>query len=288
MYFPQLLEFKSEHFHTGAYRVWRRQEYELFQPSFLDGKDEFYFKGLYDYVTNSTEGHKAIADVVNNGFSSVETLLNTFVQNDRTKYEAKIYNLEEKISEMELTMESVTKEYDHFIQKQLIERDEILQESQFIVDLLKDLNTLLFRTHNNGISTQDLDILTGFTLYQLVGNKLLRIEDRRTSGASPKMISLDDPTYADYGVVQVIKQKHGQPVFNHPYSGHVVVSYKMRIDNTGTWVYNFHFDESNTKAWKLLVQNAIIESKEIYRLVHALTLLTINSKQTGKEGAVNE
>lgn len=288
MYFPQLLSFKSEHFHTGAYRVWRRQEYDLFQSSFLDEKGDFFFKGLYDYVTNSSEGQKAIESLVNNGYMNVENLFSNYIQNERTKYESTIHRLEESNQELKTKMEELNNEYQNFNTSLIADRDDILQQSQNVVDLLKDLNTLLFRIHNKGLTTQDLDILTGFTLYEVQGNKLVQIEDRKTSGVTPKVIDLDEPKFADYGVVKVVKENLNQPFFNHPYSGHVVVSYKMRIDNSGTWVYNFHFDESNTKAWKLLVENDIIESKEIYRLVHAITLLTINFKNAGMEGAVNQ
>lgn len=288
MYYPQLINFKSDHFHTGAYRLFRRQEYDLFQSAFIDEKGDFFFKGLYDYVTSSSEGQKAIGELVNNGYMNVEKLLSNFVQNERTKYESTIHRLEENNQELKTNMEELNNEYHEFSTSLIADRDEILQQSQNVVDLLKDLNTLLFRIHNKGLATQDLDILTGFTLYELQGNKLVQLEDRRTSGITPKVIDLNDSKYADYGVVKVVKDDLNQPFFNHPYSGHVVVSYKMRIDNSGTWVYNFHFDESNTKAWKLLVQNDIIESKEIYRLVHALTLLTINFKNAGTEGAVNQ
>lgn len=288
LYYPQLLSFKSDHFHTGAYRLFRRQEYDLFQSSFMDEKGDFFFRGLYDYVTSSSEGQRAIGDLVANGYKNVENLFSNFIQNERTKYESTIHRLEESNQELKTKMEELNNEYQNFNTSLIADRDDILQQSQNVVDLLKDLNTLLFRIHNKGLTTQDLDILTGFTLYEVQGNKLVQIEDRKTSGVTPKVIDLDDPKFADYGVVKVVKENLNQPFFNHPYSGHVVVSYKMRIDNSGTWVYNFHFDESNTKAWKLLVENDIIESKEIYRLVHAITLLTINFKNAGMEGAVNQ
>lgn len=62
----------------------------------------------------------------------------------------------------------------------------------------------------------------------------------------------------------------------------------MRIDQKSIWVYNFHFNDSDMKAWKLLIDNGIIESKEIYRLVHALCLLSQNTQFGSREGAVNQ
>lgn len=40
------------------------------------------------------------------------------------------------------------------------------------------------------------------------------------------------------------------------------------------WVYNFHFDKDNQKVNHLLVKNDIIDSREVYRLIHALCLVT--------------
>jgi patatin-like phospholipase/acyl hydrolase len=117
---------------------------------------------------------------------------------------------------------------------------------------------------------------------------LFQIEDVGTSGSSPDEIDLSDPKYSSYGVVKVIKDDIIQPYYNEPYEGQVVISYKMRIDQSGTWVFNFHLNDSNTRALKLLVHNDIIESKEIYRLFHALCLLTLDFKVKDEKGAVNQ
>lgn len=276
-YFPQLTRFKSDHFHTGAYRALRKQEYNLFKAAFLDPKGEFYFKGVYDYVTSSQEGYRSIENIIHN-----------FISIEKTQYESKIFSLEEKIKEINLNVGEITTDYDQFTQSLILERDELLKEFEYVIELLKDLNTLLFRIHNKGLTLQNLDILTGFTLYELKGNKLIQIADVHTSGVTDTQIELDDPKYSHYGAVKVIKDNIDQPYFNHPYPGHEIISFKMRIDNKGTWVYNFHFNDSNTKAVKLLKENGTIESKEIYRLIHALCLLSLDFKATSKEGAVNQ
>ncbi|MDE3840972.1 hypothetical protein C0966_17035 (plasmid) [Bacillus methanolicus] len=277
IYFPQLTRFDSDHFHTGAYQVFRRQEYDLFKAAFLDPQGEFYFKGIYDYVTNSKEGYRL-----------VERLIHDFLQNERTNYESKIHYFEEKIKDINKNAEEITSEYNAFTEELISERDELLTEFEYVIQLLKDLNTLLFRMHNKGLTKKDLNVLTGFTLYELRGDKLVQIEDVGTSGITAEEISLSDPRYSHYGVVKVIKENLDQPYFNHPYPGHVVVSYRMRIDQKAIWVYNFHFDDSNTRAWKLLVENDIIESKEIYRLVHALCLLSQDFDPKEEKGAVNQ
>jgi hypothetical protein len=275
LYFPQLVKFNSRHFHLGAYKTFRNQEYVLFQGALLDKKGDFYFKGLYDYITNSKEGYQMI-----------ENLIQNFLHNEKVQYQSRIHYLEETIKEINSSFEDLREDYDDFAQSIISERDELLEEFEYVIELLKDINTLLFRIHNKGLSVHNLDILTGFTLYELKGNKLIQKADIRTSGATPNEIKLNDPRYQHYGMVKVIKDNLNRPYYNHPYEGHVVVSYKMDIDNKGIWVYNFHFNDTNTKARKLLMENGIIESKEIYRLVHALCLLSLDYFES--KGAVNQ
>lgn len=283
-YFTQITNFKSEHFHLGAYKALRKQEYEIFKGAFLDPKGEFYFKGVYDYVTNSKEGYRL-----------VENLIQNFLTTERTEYKERIHYLEEQIRSLQeniksvnINVEVITDEYDNFIASLISERDELLDEFEYVIELIKDLNSLLFRVHNKGLQLSNLDILTGFTLYELRGDMLVQIEDVRTSGITATEISLNDPKYAHYGVVKVIKDHLDVPYYNQPYPGHEIVSFKMKIDQMGTWVYNFHFDDSNMKAWKLLKASGIIESKEIYRLIHALCLLSHDFKIKNEEGAVNQ
>ncbi|MFT9496321.1 MULTISPECIES: hypothetical protein [Bacillota] len=276
-YFPQLTNFNSDHFHLGAYKTWRKQEYEIFKGAFLDSEGEFYFKGLYDYATSSKEGYQMI-----------QSLIHDFLAQERAEYKSKIYSLEKNIEQHLINTEKITTEYEEFTQGLISERDELLQEFEYVIHLLKDLNTLLFRIHNKGLDIRDLNILTGFSLYELKGRILYQVADVGTSGITATEISLNDSKFSHYGVVKVITEGLNLPYFNHPYPGHVIVSYKMNIDNKKTWVYNFHFDDSNTRAWKLLIENGIIESKEIYRLMHALCLLSQNEKFASSKGAVNQ
>lgn len=60
---------------------------------------------------------------------------------------------------------------------------------------------------------------------------------------------------------------------------------KTGIDTGQVWVYNFHFDSDNKKASHLLVENDIIDSREVYRLVRALCLLSIENYSKPKEAA---
>lgn len=277
-YFPQLLNFKSEHFHTGAYRIWRRQEYDIFRTAFLDNKNDFYFKGLYDYVTKAGEVYQM-----------VDRRLSDYLQNERTNYKSEIRNLQEQLDLVNKNAEQITKDFQDFTDDLIEERDELFVELEYLIQLLKDVNMLLFRMFNGEFNRGDLDVLTGFTLYELREDKLCLIKDRKTSGASPKEISLHDPKYAHYGTVRVIlDNSRSKPYINTSYTGHVVVSFRLNMDNKGVWVYNFHFDESDHRSWKLLVENGNIDSREIYRLIHALCLLSLDEHYFSDKEAVSK
>ena len=278
-YFPMLLEFKSGHFHTGAYMKFRRQEYDLFKAAFLDEKYDFYFKGLYDYVgiilSNSSEFEKV--------YTMIDGKLDSYIRGERKQLEDKNLLLEEKIKQKEDIFKKMTIEYEDFIKSLIQKRDELLVGVDYVIELIKDINTILFRMKNELFTTKDLNLVSGFTLYEKRGDVLYCIEDVGTTGATPKQIPLKSSVYKDWGCVKVINEELNDPVVNEPYQNHAIVSYKMRMSYNKTWVYNFHFDISDEKAWKLLLENSIIESREVFRLIHALCLLSqeIQSKQKG-------
>lgn len=277
-YFPLMLNFKSDHFHIGAYKFFRKQEYNLFRSAFLDNTGDFYFKGLYDHVTHSGNVHQL-----------VDKRLSDFLHNERSEYKSEIKSLEDKLQVLTDNSEIVAKQYDEFSSQLIEERDEVLREMEYLIKLLKDINMLLFRKFNGEFSKKDLSFLTGYTIYELRGNELVRIEDVLTSGSSPKVIHIKDKKYANYGTVKVaLDSQYLTPFINNPYPGHVVVSFRMNMDNKGVWIFNFHFDTSDNRLWKLLSDDGTIESREIYRLVHALCLLSLEDDYFAKKEAVNQ
>ncbi|SHN24324.1 hypothetical protein [Gracilibacillus kekensis] len=88
--------------------------------------------------------------------------------------------------------------------------------------------------------------------------------------------------------MEVIKENLDRPVVNNPYQNHKVISYKMKMGLAGeeTWVYNFHFDANNKKAMHLLEKADIIDSREVYRLIHALFLLSQGEFNFSKKEAL--
>jgi len=80
-YSNRLTDFNSEHFHTGAYRIFRKQEYDVLMMAFMDNKEDFYFKGLYDYVGSKIASNGEVEQIIN----VVNSKIDDYVQNERSR-----------------------------------------------------------------------------------------------------------------------------------------------------------------------------------------------------------
>ena len=279
LYMGKIVQFKSGHFHIGAYKTFHRQEYDLFKVALLDNKGDFFFKGIYDYLGTMATNRMEFEQI----YSMIDGKLERHIRIEKHQLETKVSLLWDRLGRNEKKTDETAAAYDEFINQLMDEREELLQGYDYVVDLIKDVNTLLFRMKNGLFSTKDLNLLSGFTLFELQDKDLMKIEDVGTTGSTPNTLPLDSKR--NWGAIDVIKSKKDNPVINTPYKNHTVVSYKMKIGiGTGkVWVYNFHFDSDNKKAKHLLVNNDIIVSREIYRLIHALCLLSQENYSKRKE-----
>lgn len=270
IYWTYLLDFYSDHFHIGAYKVFRNQEYNMFKMALFDNPGDFYFRGMYDYLGRMQTGSEE--------FSALSDRMTNYFEKDKQQLQLKadiarrLYERQEKRNEEEIN--KITGEYELLVQAYQDNLDEALIGIEYVIELIKDINNVLFRVRNKVFSSRDLDLVSGFTLHELRGKELHKLEDVGTSGRTPKVLNIDDPKYKDWGVVEVIKGNLKQPVINEPYENHTVVSVKLNIDDSKQWVYNFHFDSDDKKVNHLLVKNDIIDSREVYRLIHALCLIS--------------
>ncbi|MCM3216712.1 hypothetical protein M3612_19685 [Niallia taxi] len=273
-YFSKLLKFDSGHFHTGAYRVFRKQEYNLFKTALLDERDDFYFKGLYDYMSLLQTGKNEYREL----YSMIEGKLERHLAIEKNQLETKVFLLKDKLKRTKESYEQTEEESKKLIEHILMERTEILEHVDYIAELIKDITTLLFRLANGIFSTKDLNIISGFTIYEKQGINLVKIEDVGTSGSSPITIPLT--SNLKWGVTEVLKSKVDKPIVNKPYQNRTIVSYKMNmgLKDEKTWIYNFHFDSDNKKVNHLLVNKEIIDPREVYRLIHSLCLISQNQK----------
>lgn len=270
IYWGYLLDFYSDHFHTGAYMKFRKQEYNMFKMALFDKSGDFYFQGVYDYVGSMQAGREefdALSDKMTVYFEKENKQLQTKFNLIQKRYNRVAKQSEMKITEIENAYNSLIQDYDAILK-------EASDGTEYVIELIKDINNVLFRMRNDEFTSKDLNLVCGFTLYEQRGKELHKVEDVGTSGRTPKVINIDDQLYQDWGVVKVIKENLKQPVINEPYDNHTVVSVKMNIDRSKQWVYNFHFDSDNKKVNHLLVKNDIIDSREVYRLIHALCLIS--------------
>ncbi|WP_078544785.1 hypothetical protein [Litchfieldia alkalitelluris] len=276
LFLTYLLDFYSDHFHTGAYRVFRKQEYNMFHKAFLDNIGDFYFQGVYDYIGKMQTS--------SNEFNALSDKVTSYFDREKQQLELKFTLLQKRYNRLEKEnnklIDEVIATYDVLIEEYDTNVKDLSAASEYVIELIKDINNVLFRMRNGVFSSKDLNLVCGFTLHELRGKGLHKIEDVGTSGRTPKIIDIDDPFYENWGVVEVIKMDMKQPVINCPYEKHTIVSVKMNIDRDKQWVYNFHFDSDNQKVNHLLVKNDIIDSREVYRLIHALCLITERMYQT--------
>lgn len=282
-YFLKMLSIDEEdYFHIGAYRKFCSTEYNMFSLFLVN--DSYSFQGVYDFVTGvltRQENELKIVQVVTEQFNKDKEELKE--EKNRLQKEKEDLQLEKDETE-----QKIIEHYDQLISSLDEELETTETGLRYLTELLADLNTILYRVANDCLNYADLKILSGTTLYKLVGDVLKKCADEGTSGDSPSEVPLDGVEYQHYAMVAAIKDKEHSPKKNEPREGYYVISYPMKMKRAGKleeiWVINFHVNkELNQKAWKLLINNDIISNKEVYRTFHALCLFLYMNKGTKKE-----
>jgi hypothetical protein len=270
-YLPKMLDVRSKYFHLGAYRDRRPREFEIFINAFND--NDFSFEGLFHFVngvlTHQEDESKAI-----------EALIRHF-ESERGEYKQRIHDLDVK-------HQNAINEYQALLDDINTETIELEQVTNYLTEFLSEINIILFRINNNQFSISDLRFLTGFTIYELEKDKLIKLPngDHGTTGASVSEILIRSSKFKDYSAVKVLNEKDSLPVYQEVRPGYIIVSYKMKmgIGNKKVWVFNFHVNTAlNEKAWNLLLNDDILNTSEVYRVFHALCLLLVK-QGFGAEG----
>ena len=279
-YFKKMITFQSGHFHTGAYRIFRNQEYTLMKQALLDEKRDYFFKGIYDYLNHISSDSEQYLQI----YKMIEEKLDRHHQVEVKQLETKNTLLRERLKKADQLLEKTMEEYESFV-KELRKIDRNRKEGmEILIDMIKEINSVLFRMGNGTFSKKDLGFVSAYTIYRKERDSLIKIEDVGTSGTSPSVLSLKEDT--KWGAVEVINKQTDKPVINEPYDNRMVVSFRIRMRANGKeeiWVFNFHFDLTDKKPQHLLLKNDIIESREVYRLIHALCLLTSQSMHVKEE-----
>ncbi|MFD1031716.1 hypothetical protein [Metaplanococcus flavidus] len=235
----------ATNFHIGAYRVAKKQEYELF-VKYLPYN--FSFNGLYD-------------EVVTHNPSRQELLIK-----------------EQQVSLQKEQHEKYVKEAEKNYMELKQEFKDLQEQNLLVVELFKEIVTVFYQFLNGYFHVYSLKFFSGFTIYEVdnaTRNDLYKIADIGTSGHSPEKIPIpQEITESSYAVLRALKPREDryEPEFDTPYKNRFIVSLSMKMNNNNTWVFNFHADEDNTKALFFLLTDSIMETREVYRLIHSLCL----------------
>ncbi|AWP25230.1 MULTISPECIES: hypothetical protein [Paenibacillus] len=243
------------HFHIGAFKEKRPLEYKLWKP-FLDRNGPT-FEGLYDFMIpifnpNNGEDLKSVIEYTKGHVAAVQT--------EKDEYRTARDFLKSEVERYERAV-------------------------GYLVDLVKAINKSLYRYANDCMNFYELDFVCAYTIYRVEEDKIRKIHDKGTTGASPAEITLTEENARKFAAVYVAMLPSEEDGFsyNNPFPGRTVAAYRMEIYGE-TWIWNFHFDDSNDKALSLTLSNDIIEIREVYRLVQAFCLLLQKREIEGKEG----
>ncbi|WP_028609283.1 hypothetical protein [Paenibacillus harenae] len=242
-------------FHIGAFKSKRSLEYKIWAPFLY--KQNANFEGLLNFITpifNPSEGVD-VKSVIEYTKGQVDA-----VQSEKEEYRSARDYLQAEVDKHE-------------------------QVVGYWVDVIKSVNKSLYRLANDCMNFYELDFVCAYTIYKVEGDYIRKIHDKGTTGASLGKIALTEANAAKYASVYVAMLPDEEEAFsyNNPFPGRTVASYRMKVFEE-TWIWNFHFDDSNDKALKLTLSNDIIEIREVYRLVHAFCLVLRKREIEGKEG----
>ncbi|SDO16894.1 hypothetical protein SAMN04487897_10982 [Paenibacillus sp. yr247] len=262
-YEAKMVTMGSPQFHAGAFKAKRAKEYELWQHLFKHSNCNF--SGLYDIFTemlHQTKDDHAVTSLI------------AYSQGREGRMEKEIEELKGMIQGLEETSEDIIEDLDR-------STDAI----SYLVSVIKSVNLCLYRMANQCFTIHDLDFIDGFTLYEKDGDKLRKIADKGTSGGSPDEIMILSEHAQRYAAVHAAKSDFMEPCFNSPYPGRIIVSFRMKMSNQVEWIWNFHFDERDKRSLSLILENDIIESMEIYRLIHVFCLF-VQRQMVDEKGGV--
>lgn len=249
-------------FHVEAFKAKRPTEYKIWDTYIQ--KQDFKFEGLYDLV-NSLFGRTGDADKI--------THLVAYSQSQHDFMKSSMDDLRRTINAQEQAIES-------------LEEELLLSENavSYLVGIIKKINENLYRFVNGKFDLTDMDFITGFSLYRLVGTKLVPIMDKGTSGSYTGDIDIELLRNSNLAAVNAAhSDANMQAYMNTPYPGRYVVANKMKMLQGETWIWCFHVDDDDERALSLTINNDIIESKQIRRLIHACCLVLHKQMLAGKE-----
>lgn len=258
-----------EHFHITAYRWVKPSEYKAMLP-FFDGNKKFTFEDLSErFITR-----ESLSDEIKETYKMI-----TDLQQQVRQKEKELQAEKDKHQNTKIVFEQAAKD--------LIDEKNALLEVQsdqleVLFDILNEVRINIERYINGTFSTSDLGFLAPYTLYRLQGDRLIKIDDVRTSSHGKNEIIISE--HPDYATVRVLT--HPQPYWVTDFEpGRRMLSLRMDMLDGEVWVINFHINWSNERLVKLLFEDDIIGSTTLFDLIRAhcrLAQLAAKSKRSRK------
>lgn len=267
----------KENFHVDAYRRQRPKEYEMFN-GFVD--ESFSYSILKDFVSQ----------VLAHGSDSSETIqkvLDAFMNQERQAYHNELETSRKEFDQLQAGFNIFIEESRELLEESIRNHNKTLTSTIYLTDLLKTAATSIFRMHKGMFNFDDLQVVSGFTLYELRDMDLYKIADHGTTGSSPDRIYVNDPQFKDWAVVQAARSGSRHPLQNEPNADKLVVSFALKMDNGVRWIYNYHIHISTNPKAVALTTGTDVETSVLYNLVHAMCLHLQRSGKLSRKGGTS-
>lgn len=264
---PRMMcDFTSSYFRLGAYAKFRKQEYEIFKQSLVNGEDEFYFSSIPKQLQVLIKTDENLLKIYDR--------IDSFVGQEKAELAKKIVILEEKYSEKEKELKQAVKEYDAEASYLLKANTEVHKAMGYLVDFLKATRLALLRKTNKKLNISDLTTMigAGVSIYVIRDEYLELKGEEQTAGDLPNVIRYDDITYSSSPFLDAALNEKGES-FDEPEPDYFIISKRFQMNKNEDWIISFHVEAGNEKALFLTVGNDILEVREVYKVIHSLCLL---------------
>lgn len=256
----RMLTISDPYFNSEAYRIFKREEYEMFLPYFKENK--YTFKTAQEWVK--------LLYRENNLDAVIAEHIELHRQN-REIIDSLNRNLEKSEQNLRQTEENVSL---------LIHQIELLQRlAKVNEDGFNSAISTIYRLRSEDrlFNTTDLRVVTDFSLFELEGHYLYRLCEQGTT-ETPKIIYIDDPNYEHYSSVKLVQGENTIEYATSDREGRTVASYWIEMPSGRILIYNFHYDST------IEDMNDIIETKEMYRYIKGICMHLDERGFLNKEG----
>ena len=258
--FNRMLTLDDPYFNSNAYKLFRKKEYYMFLPYFRENKYTF---GV-----------------------AVEWVKLLYRENDLKSIIQEHLNiqrrLEEEIDELNKALDDKEKDLTQY-QERVEQLNEIIGQLQRLVKINEDgynsaISTIFrLRQSDQLFNTSDLRVLTDFSLFEWIDDKLFRLCEQGTT-ETPKIIDINDPAFSHYSSVKLVQSGEAIEYATSDREGRTVASIGIRIPSGRNFIYNFHYETTNEK------MSDIIEMKELYRYIKGICILLDERGLLSREG----